>query len=248
MSANSATICARRRTPISRHPRPTRCRGTTTPCTSPSQDCWIPHLPLYSQFPNLTAVTELISEGASSYHSLQATLSHRFTHDLGLNANYTWAHGMNNAPNYAVGATGNGVIPSQISRLDYGDSDLDIRNRFAMLLNYSLPFGKSAKGFKARLIKGWQANAIYIQSTGQPFSITDDTAYSNTGVGGGQERSLLIGNPSAPGFGHLVHEQRRHVHRPEHPHTELLLQHLRLYQPGVRHLCSLAAQYPAWTA
>jgi hypothetical protein len=178
-------------------PAPYTVPGTSTPCTTPSQDCWIPHLPLYSQFPNLTSVTELISEGYSSYNSLQATFLHRFTHDLGLNANYTWAHGLNNAPNYAVGATGNGVIPSQIGKLDYGDSDLDIRNRFAMLLNYSFPFGKSATGIKARVMKGWQANAIWIQSTGQPFSITDDTAYSNTGVAGGSERSLLIGNPTA---------------------------------------------------
>jgi len=153
-------------------------------------------LPFSSQFPNLQAVTELISEGYSSYNALQATVLHRFTSDLALNANYTWAHGLNNAPNYAVGATGNGVIPSQISKLDYGDSDLDIRNRFAMLLNYSLPFGKTAHGIKARLIKGWQANAIWIQSTGSPFSITADTAESNTGVAGGGERALLIGNPS----------------------------------------------------
>jgi len=168
--------------------------GGTQPCTV-SQDCWTYNLPFYSKYPNLGAVTELISEGYSSYNSLQATVLHRFTNDLGLNANYTWAHGLNNAPNYAVGATGNGVIPSQISKLDYGDSDLDIRNRFAMLLNYSFPFGKSSHGFKARLIKGWQANAIWIQSTGQPFSITADTAESNTGAS--SERATLVGNPSA---------------------------------------------------
>jgi len=154
-------------------------------------------LPFATEYPNLQAVTELISEGYSSYNSLQASVVHRFTNDLGLNANYTWAHGLNNAPNYAVGATGNGVIPSQISKLDYGNSDLDIRNRFAMLLNYSFPFGKNSHGLKARLIKGWQANAIWIQSTGQPFSITADTAESNTGVAGGGERALQVGNPFA---------------------------------------------------
>jgi hypothetical protein len=153
--------------------------------------------PFYSQFPNLTTVNEMISGGSSSYNALQTTVLHRFTNDLGLNANYTWAHGLNNAPNYAVGATGGGVIPSQLSRIDYGNSDLDVRSRFALLLNYSFPFGKSAHGFKARVIKGWQANAIWIQSTGLPFSITDDTAESNTGVAGGAERALRIGNPYA---------------------------------------------------
>ena len=170
---------------------------STYGCTSPSQDCWVKHLPFYNQFPNLTTVNEMLSEGYSSYNALQATVLHRFTNDLGLNANYTWAHALNNAPNYAAGATGSGVIPLQTSKIDYGDSDLDIRNRFAMMLNYSFPFGKAAHGMKAGLIKGWQANAIWIQSTGLPFSITDDTAYSNTGVPGGGERALLIGNPTA---------------------------------------------------
>jgi hypothetical protein len=174
--------------------------GSTTPCTV-SQNCWIYNLPFYKQFPNLTSVTEMLSEGYSSYNSLQATVLHRFTNDLGLNANYTWAHGLNNAPNYAVGATGNGVIPSQLSRIDYGDSDLDVRNRFAMLLNYSFPFGKTTHGLEARLIKGWQTNLIWIQSTGLPFSITSDTAESNTGVAGGSERALLTGDPSALGPG-----------------------------------------------
>jgi hypothetical protein len=174
---------------------------STYGCTSPSQNCWLTHLPFYNQYPSLTTVNEMISEGYSSYNALQASVLHRFTHDLGLNANYTWAHALNNAPNYAAGATGNGVIPSQTSRIDYGDSDLDIRNRFAMLLNYSFPYGKTAHGLKALFIKGWQTNAIWIQSTGLPFSITDDTAYSNTGVPGGSERSLLIGNPYSVGAG-----------------------------------------------
>jgi hypothetical protein len=176
-------------------PSPNYTNPATGQVCTVSQNCWQYNLPLYKQFPNLTTTNEMISEGYSSYNSLQAMVQHRFTHDLGLNANYTWAHGLNNAPNYAAGATGNGVIPLQTSRIDYGDSDLDIRNRFAMLLDYSFPFGKTARGMKARLIKGWQVNAIWIQSTGLPFSITDDTAYSNTGVPGGSERALLVGNP-----------------------------------------------------
>jgi hypothetical protein len=169
--------------------------GTNTPCTSPSQDCYIPHLPLYSIYPNLTSATDMISEGYSTYNALQATFVRRFTQHLGINANYTWAHALNNAPNYAAGAGGNGTLPLQISTVDYGDSDLDIRNRVAALLNYAFPFGSRSHGLKKILTNGWQSNAIWVQSTGLPFSITDDTAYSDTGVGSGGERSLLVGNP-----------------------------------------------------
>ncbi|SNS43215.1 Carboxypeptidase regulatory-like domain-containing protein [Granulicella rosea] len=163
--------------------------------TSPSSTCYISSLPFYNEYPTLTTVNEMVSEGYSSYNALQATLSHRFTRSLGLNANYTWAHGLNDTANYALGSASNGVIPRLISTQDYGDSDLNIRNRFAMLLNYSFPFGASAHGLKATLIKGWQSNATLTLSGGQPFSVTDNSAYSNTGVQGGAERALQIGNP-----------------------------------------------------
>jgi len=162
---------------------------------APGQYTGASSLPFNKLYPSVSTVNEMISEGYSSYNALQATFSRRFSQNLGLNANYTWAHALNNAPNYAAGYGGNGTLPYQISTIDYGDSDLDIRNRFAMLLNYSFPFGKTAHGLKARVIKGWQANAIWIQSTGLPFSVTDDSATSETGAT--SERSMLVGNPYA---------------------------------------------------
>ncbi|NYF79566.1 hypothetical protein HDF17_001886 [Granulicella arctica] len=167
---------------------------TTT--TSPSANCYLSSLPFAKLYPNLTTADEMTSTGFSNYNALQVVYSHRFTNSLGLNANYTWAHGLNDVANYALGTASNGVIPSETNTVDYGDSDLNIRNRFAMLLNYSLPFGESARGIKGGLIKGWQTNAILLLSGGLPFSVTDDTAYSNTGVSGGGERALQIGNPN----------------------------------------------------
>jgi hypothetical protein len=168
-----------------------------TSTSSPSVACYQTSLPLYSLYPTLTTANSMVSEGYSSYNSLQAVMSHRFTRNLGLNANYTWAHGLNDVANYALGGAANGTVPSLISTEDYGDSDLNIRNRFAMLLNYALPFGAKSRGLRARLTKGWQTNATLILSSGLPFSITDNTAYSNTGVQGGAERALQIGDPHA---------------------------------------------------
>jgi len=169
------------------------CPPTTT---SPSANCYLSSLPFAKLYPNLTTANEMTSTGFSNYSALQAVFSHRFSKNLGVNANYTWAHGLNDVANYALGSASNGVIPSQTNTLDYGDSDLNVRNRFGMLLNYSFPFGQGAGGLKARLIKGWQTNATLILSGGLPFSVTDNTAYSNTGVAGGNERALQIGNPN----------------------------------------------------
>ena len=160
---------------------------------APGQYTGAASLPFNKFYPSVSTVTEMVSEGYSNYNALQTTYSRRFTHNLGINANYTWAHNLNNAPNYAAGYGGGGVLPYQTSTVDYGNSDLDIRNRFAMLLNYALPFGQNTHGLTARLIKGWQTNAIWIQSTGLPFSVTDDSATSETGAT--SERSMLVGNP-----------------------------------------------------
>ena len=153
-------------------------------------------LPYASIFPGLTTLNEMESEGYSSYNAMQVTFIRRFTSNFGINANYTWAHGLNNSPNYAVGAGGNGVLPFQTSTVDYGNSDLDIRYRAALLLNYSLPFGQKSRGLKARVIKGWQVNLIGIYSTGQPFSVIEYTDDTHTGITTG-ERAELIGNPLA---------------------------------------------------
>jgi hypothetical protein len=152
-------------------------------------------LPFNKLYPAVSTVFEMVSEGYSSYNSLQATFTRRFTKNLGINANYTWAHALDNAPNYAAGYGGNGVIPSGLSTIDYGNSDLDIRNRFAMLLNYAFPSSEKAHGIRKAFLNGWQTNAIWVQSTGIPFNVTDDTATSETGTT--SERSELVGNPYA---------------------------------------------------
>jgi len=165
---------------------------------SPSSACYQTSLPFYSVFPNLTTARMMVSEGYSNYNSLQVVFSERFSKRLGINANYTWAHGLNDASNYALGSAANGVIPSKISTIDYGDSDLNVSNRFGLLLNYALPFGDRSRGLKRAVIGGWQTNVITVLSTGLPFSIIDGTPFTNTGALGGQERALQVGNPLSP--------------------------------------------------
>ncbi len=62
------------------------------------------------------------------------------------------------------------------------------------MLNYGLPFGKSATGYKKALIGGWQFNAIDVWETGFPFSATNSVTVS--GTGGGGERPNQLHNPN----------------------------------------------------
>jgi hypothetical protein len=51
------------------------------------------------------------------------------------------------------------------------------------MVNYELPFARSARGFKGALAKGWIVNGIVVAQTGVPFTVTNATARDNTGGG-----------------------------------------------------------------
>ena len=62
------------------------------------------------------------------------------------------------------------------------------------MLNYEVPFGNTLNGWKATALKGWQINAIDVWETGFPFSVTNSSPRSNTGVSG--DRPNVIGSPA----------------------------------------------------
>jgi hypothetical protein len=100
--------------------------------------------PYNNSLPNVTQIGGYFSTGASSYHSLQLSVTRRTQRGLTLGANYTLAHGLDDVLGLSNEINdGYGVIPSQIRTLDYGNSDVDIRNRGVLTANYALPFGKN---------------------------------------------------------------------------------------------------------
>jgi hypothetical protein len=144
--------------------------------------------PYYGILPGITSITMTTDEGTLNYHSMQATFEHRYKNGLNLNSNYTWSHALQSG------------APGQVQsnwKLEYGSSSLDIRHRWALSANYELPFGKTFAGLSKGLISGWQTNAIAVWSTGQPFSVTNQTARANTG-GGDRPDRIANGNLDNP--------------------------------------------------
>ena len=70
---------------------------------------------------------------------------------------------------------------------DYGNADLDQRNRAVAAINYILP-GSSVTGWKALVAKGWQANLIEVWSGGLPTNPINGSNISNTNPGGAADR------------------------------------------------------------
>jgi hypothetical protein len=164
--------------------------------------------PYYATLPKITAIGFLKSGASSNYNALQISLDRRTHKGLTIGANYTYARGLDNAPgnsNAQGSGDGFGAIPSQATRLDYGNSDLDLRHRIVFTGDYALPFGNNAHGAAALAVKGWQINILQVWSTGETFTVTNGTNVSNTRPGtANSDRPNMIGKPalSTPG----VHE------------------------------------------
>ncbi|HEY1743490.1 MAG TPA: TonB-dependent receptor, partial [Granulicella sp.] len=131
--------------------------------------------PLGVVLPNLSGISYMQSEGISNYNGLQTSFQRRFTHGLAFDANYTWAKALADISSFSQqGDQGwSHADPTRIRQIEYGKSDTDIQNRFALALNYELQYGKEFTGIKKAFIAGWQTNIITAWQSGKVFSIVN---------------------------------------------------------------------------
>ncbi len=146
-------------------------------------------------YPYIGFLNFLGNKSTSAYESLQATLTHRYSHGLYLLAGYTWGHAID-----VAGTTNNlasGFIPQ--NSLNYhaekGNGDYDIRHRFTLSATYDLPSRKSW----GQLLEGWQVTSILQWQSGYPVLLYDDTndlSLTGEGNNASNERWNIKGDPS----------------------------------------------------
>lgn len=175
--------------------------STTNPCTA-AGDVVAQGLPTASVLPNVGGIEYYETEGTGSYHALQATFQRRYANGLSFQGNYTWSHALDDATSISdEGQEGWGnADPFNIRKYEYGNSDLDLRQRVVLTGTYELQYGKEFKGIKKALLSNYVFNEVYEWNTGNPFSITDNfTGFSNSvyapGVGSGPDRPEEIADP-----------------------------------------------------
>jgi hypothetical protein len=122
------------------------------------------------QLPNVTNINWWTNNATSSYHALQLAASTKSLHGLTYSANYTWSHGITDGTPEGTSNDGAGLISDNI-KYDKGNSQLDIRNRIAVIAYYQLPFGKQMHGLKGMAAKGWQVNALGYWQSGTVFTV-----------------------------------------------------------------------------
>jgi carboxypeptidase family protein len=135
-------------------------------------------------YPSFAQIFQLETNQVSSYNALQVS-GERRARGLTFLASYTYSHALDEN----TSSPGTVVNPYNIHS-DYGNSDLNVPNRFVASVNYQLPF--KAEGALTPWVQGWQLNAILNYFDGLPFSVT-----SANGVGDG----LTPRAESVPGVG-----------------------------------------------
>jgi outer membrane receptor protein involved in Fe transport len=142
------------------------------------------HVSTGRPYPFFASINELQTNQISNYNALQISAERR-AHGLGFLASYTYSHSLDEG----TGSPGSVLNPYNV-RADYGNSDLNIPNRFVASATYELPF--KGRGTRGHFERGWQLNTILNYSDGLPFSVS-----SANGVGDGlTPRAQLL-----PGYG-----------------------------------------------
>jgi hypothetical protein len=132
----------------------------------------VPQFYYQAQLPKVNAITFRKPGGDSAYNALQVVFDRRYAKGLTLNTSYNYASNLNDFPD----TSGSISTAQQVRgdyRHDYGSSDIAVRHRFVLALNYELPFAASAGGAKRLLLAGWQVNTLSSYQTGNPITIKD---------------------------------------------------------------------------
>jgi len=182
-------------------PMPVACTGddprtgqpwsATDPCTAPTYVYGAPSSPgagpippvVNTQTGYVTGITYTYNGSSEHYDALQLVYNRQVARGLAAGANYVWAHGLTDA---TFGRSNNtaGLLRTD-PHYDYGNSDLDIRQRVTFHASYALPFAASSHGAIAVLAKGWQANLLGYYQTGLPFTVTSQVQTTRGGRGTG---------------------------------------------------------------
>jgi outer membrane receptor protein involved in Fe transport len=116
--------------------------------------------------------------GSSIYHAGSVNFIQRSRYGLTLNANYTYAHTIDNSTNEFFTSLLNPRRAQDTNRLneDRASSDLDVRHKVAVSVVYQVPNIKSDNRFVKAVVNGFQIGSTYLAQSGQPVTLQSGNA------------------------------------------------------------------------
>src|SRR5581483_2858732 len=112
---------------------------------------------IYQQYGFQGNVTADPPFGSSIYHGGSLNFTQRSRHGMTLNANYTYAHTIDNSTNEFFTSLLNPRRAQDTNHLglDRANSDLDVRHKLAVAFTYELPKTNFGNGFTRALLNGY---------------------------------------------------------------------------------------------
>jgi hypothetical protein len=133
------------------------------------------HLPVSQQltdpngnFTHDTSITEVRSEGVSSYNSLQAQYTQRITYGMHVLGSYTWAHSIDNVSGDLNGFPEKALISLHGER---GHSEFDVRHNTGLAITYETK-APALDGVAAKLLDRWIIGTLFTARGGMPLDVT----------------------------------------------------------------------------
>jgi hypothetical protein len=145
--------------------------------------------PYNSQFPYFNYIVRSTSGFISNYHGLQMTLEARNFHGLTFLTAYTYGHALDMWTKNSQGTS----VPIDVSnpRLQYANSDQDLRHRFRFAPSYTLPSLK----VPGQMLEGWTVSGVLALQTGFPWGPLDSTR--NDWIGTGENLNAVVPSPNS---------------------------------------------------
>jgi Carboxypeptidase regulatory-like domain len=136
--------------------------------------------------------------GSGSYNSLQATLTHRFSHGVSLLASYVFAKSLDISSIEPANITLTLSNQNNVAA-DYGRSDFNAPQRFVASYIWATPPVGRWGIIGKQVLGNWQLNGITTIGSGQPFTVTSGVDSNLDGIN--TDRPNLIGKPELSGLG-----------------------------------------------
>jgi hypothetical protein len=159
-----------------------------------------------SPYPLFNSMTGSTNNALSNYNALQAVLTKRMSWGLQFSTNYTWSHFLDDMDSSGWGSR-EGFQNYQNAyniRLNYSNSNFDIRQMFKGLVVYQLPFGKGKMFMNTNLIAdealgGWEVATTFMAQGGNPMGVTTGTNNTSGNLSGSYtQEGILLGDIKKP--------------------------------------------------
>jgi hypothetical protein len=152
--------------------------------------------------PAFGALTDIFSGVTSNYQALSLQASHRMSHHVQINANYTWSHALDDGVNGQTFTATNSLFNPFNIKQDYGNSIYNVPSRFVVNAVMTSPW--HFNGFTKWLANDWELAPVFQIQSGLPISVgTSGNAPGGTVSGingsGGANRILSRDSIQMPG-------------------------------------------------